>query len=62
MLNRFIFENYRKQLKEIKISFIYRLIDFTEKSYKKPLPYRNEQENISIRLKNDLLMLEFNEV
>jgi hypothetical protein len=41
LLNRFIFENFRKQLKEIKISFIYRLIDFTEKSYKKPLSYRN---------------------
>ena len=61
LLNRFIFDNYRKQLKEIKISFIYRLIDFTEKSYKKPLTYRNDQENISIRLKNDLLMLEYAE-
>jgi predicted RNA-binding protein len=61
MLNRFIFDNYKKQLKEIKITFIYRLIDFTEKSYKKPLGSRNEQENISIRLKNDLLMLEYEE-
>lgn len=41
MLNRFIFDNYRKSLKEIKISFIYRLIDFTEKSYKKAAGYRN---------------------
>jgi len=49
LLNRFIFLNYRKQLKEINISFIYRLIDFTEKSYKKTENSRNEQENISIR-------------
>lgn len=49
LLNRFIFLNYRKQLKEINISFIYRLIDFTEKSYKKVEHSRNLQENISIR-------------
>lgn len=61
LLNRFIFDNYRKQLKEIKISFIYRLIDFTEKSYKKSEGNRNEQEKISIRLKNDLLMLDSND-
>ena len=41
LLNRFIFLNYRKQLKEINISFIYRLIDFTEKSYKKTENSRN---------------------
>lgn len=49
LLNRFIFLNYRKLLKEINISFIYRLIDFTEKSYKKMENSRNQQECISIR-------------
>lgn len=33
-LNRFSYEHFRKTLKEIKISFIYRLIDFTENSYR----------------------------
>lgn len=28
-LNRFTYEFYRKVLKEIKISFIYRLVEFT---------------------------------
>lgn len=34
LLNRFILENYKNSVKEIKIAFIYRLIHFTEKSYK----------------------------
>ena len=61
LLNRFILENYKSSIKEIKIAFIYRLIHFTEKSYKKTLGARNEQENISIRLKNDLLMIQYDE-
>ena len=35
-LNRFSYLYYRKTLKEIKISFINRLIEFTEAAYKKP--------------------------
>ena len=61
LLNRFILENYKNSIKEIKIAFIYRLIHFTEKSYKQNMGGRNEQENISIRIKNDLLMLQYDE-
>lgn len=47
-LNRFAYEHYRKQLKEIKISFIYRLIEFTENSYRKTPQERNPQENTAL--------------
>jgi hypothetical protein len=43
-LNRFTYEFYRKVLKEIKISFIYRLVEFTENSYKRPAHQRTQQE------------------
>jgi hypothetical protein len=61
LLNRFILENYKNSIKEIKIAFIYRLIHFTEKSYKKTMGCRDEQENIAIRIKNELLMLQYDE-
>jgi hypothetical protein len=42
-LNRFSYLYYRKQLKQIKISFINRLIEFTEATYRKVLRERTQE-------------------
>lgn len=48
-LNRFIFLYYRREIKEIKLTFVYRLIEFTENAYKKEEGLRNEMELLAIR-------------
>jgi hypothetical protein len=42
-LNRFSYCFYRRQLNEIKVGFIYRLIEFTENTYHKEEEERTEQ-------------------
>jgi hypothetical protein len=47
-LNRFLFIYYRKEIKEIKLNFIYRLIEFTENAYKRDAAERNDMEMLAI--------------
>ena len=68
LLNRFSYIYYRRSLKQIKLTFVNRLIDITESAYKKVEKDRTAAERIAIGnllphadIKNDILKLSINE-
>ena len=56
-LNRLVYGFFKKELKQIKISFINRLIEITEAAYRKPLSDRSVDENTAISTISSILVI-----